>query len=77
MHRTDISKLEVGDIIYENAYGESEEVEITSKPVKTYSESLQANQWTFTGKTGRSNGDFLITEGQEHYGPNLTDEPEY
>jgi hypothetical protein len=69
-----LSELQVGDVFYERHL----RLEVVDVPTKTWSETLEAFKWQWKAKTedGREI-EYLITEGHEHYGPQLSDYPAY
>lgn len=73
----EIKNLKEGDIVYECSYGKNIEIIITSNPIETFNEKLEKNQISWTGIYGNQHIDFLVTEGMEHYGPQLYHSPAY
>ena len=83
----DYKKIKIGDIHYEQSYGITVTVEVISKPTKTLYDKLdneERYQWKWSSKIIESNGmtvgsviDYTVTEGLEHYGPDLYDYPAY
>lgn len=76
----DLTKLEVGDTIYETAYGMNIYMTLETKPIINIPEGMDERQVSFD--TRSSDGaviSILVTEGLEHYGPSLysRDTPEH
>lgn len=68
----DIAKFEVGQVFYENGYGQSVKYELTSEPV------IKGDELHFRG-INESGGSqyFIINKNYKYYGPNISLEPEY
>jgi hypothetical protein len=78
-----INDIEIGDTHFECEYGCYIECAVITKPVRTESTSERDGkvsvQWTWKSKNKLNDKiiDYLITEGFQHYGPNLYNEQVY
>lgn len=61
-------QIEKGSVFFEHAYGE--ELQLTAKSTPTRNDDGQW-EWEAVTNDGRD-VHYLITEGYEHYGPNIT-----
>ena len=70
----DVSKIKVGDIHYEYEYGIGIKCKVISKPRRN-----KEGKWTWQAENLKNGSviDYLVTEGFEHYGPNLYDYEAY
>lgn len=67
-----LMSMEKGDIFYEHGYGMTVRYTVTIPATKTYSESLQKNQYEWEGISDDGvTISFLKTQGMEHYGPDI------
>lgn len=76
------SKINKGDIVYESCkYARlTIEIKVLTQPESEEIESFgnkKALRWSFKGQTAKGKIGFMETEGCEHYGPRLSDYPEY
>ncbi len=77
MKLSEITELEIGDVFYEAAYGQNIMMTVATKPVvSTGVEDRQVVDWTAINKDGRTT-EYQITEGLEHYGPQIYRQPAY
>ena len=74
-----IKEFKVGDIFYECDYGDNLKFEVLTCPEESNSGPDNRKQLSWRGKNLETNEEvsFLITEGLEHYGPKLYDQPAY
>lgn len=69
-----ISDINIGDIHYEFEYGIGTKCKVISKPRRN-----KEGKWTWQAENLKNGSviDYLVTEGFEHYGPNLYDYEAY
>lgn len=87
----DYKKIKIGDVHYEQSYGINIAVKVISEPIKknvTKSfgklDDKERYQYKWSSKIIKSNGmtigalvSYTVTEGMEHYGPDLYDYKAY
>lgn len=79
----DYKNLKIGDVFYECVYGENYEYEVITEPEVEqiyFNESdTPYNRYSWEAKRTKSKHTlkFVITEGLEHYGPQLYYHPAY
>lgn len=64
--------MNVGDMFYECDLGYNFEMVVAEKPIKIENKW----EWTATNRQGKI-VEYLVTEGFEHYGPNIYKYPQY
>lgn len=69
-----VNDIKVGDIHYEFGYGCGIKCEVISEPRRN-----KDGQWIWQSKNLKSNEviNYMVSEGFEHYGPNLYDYEAY
>ena len=70
----DVAKIKVGDIHYEYEYGMGIKCKVVSEPKRS-----KEGKWTWQSENLKTGGmiNYLLSEGFEHYGPNLYDYEAY
>ncbi len=69
-----VNDIQIGDIHYEFDYGFCVRSQVISKPVRD-----SEGRWTWQSKHLKTGNiiDYMVTEGFEHYSPNLYDYQAY
>lgn len=75
---TNPTTFKVGDIFYECQYGANLEARVTEAPtLKTLEDGRRQWSWTAENTQNGEKIEYLVTEGLEHYGPRIYEEPQY
>jgi hypothetical protein len=74
-----LAQMKVGDVFYECEMGLNIEARVTSLPVASNdnSEGRRVLRWNAVNTQNGEPIAYLLTEGLDHYGPRIYDQPQY
>ena len=74
-----LAQMKVGDVFYECEYGANIRARVTTAPVidTTSWEGKRQLRWEAENTESGEPISYLLTEGLDHYGPRIYDEPQY